>query len=747
MDVTIVIPTKNGGELFNKVLDAIENQKTEYSYEVICVDSGSTDQTKEYVKKHNYSLYEIAPEEFGHGKTRNFGASKGTGEFIIFITQDALPVNDMWLQNFITAMKQDKEIAGGFGRHLPYPDCNLLDKRDITAHFDGFGKENTVVTLADKPRYLVDEGYRHFLAFYSDNNSCMRRDIWEKYPYDDVDFAEDQIWARKMIERGYKKLYCNDAMVYHSHNYSLKSYYGRYYDEYKSLYVLHGYRMTRTLKEMRREMVRQILRDVAHIVRNYPVKKWLYWSYYAFRRDRYRYKAGYLAGMYHLLPESVQEYLDRHKSQQYKQIHGNRKRTDKSKLDKEFWKWVFLNPDLYASKPDPQSSVDVKLDDSTFDSRNDVCGFYNFVMKGEKTPFSKEDYLAYKEDAITVNWVIPEMGPGSGGHINIFRFVTNLYRMGLRHRIYIMDPVRLTTDQMARDFMEKYFDFHYPDIEIHVNAWEMKFAHATIATSWQTAYCVRDFDNTISKFYFVQDFEPYFYAMGSEYVFAENTYKLGFRGITAGDWLKDKLHEEYGMQTDSFGFSYDNEIYKPVEKRDDVKRVFFYARPVTPRRDFELGLMALTKLAEYIPDVEVVFAGWDVSQYKIDFNYQNLGIVDVAKLSDIYGQCDVCLVLSNTNLSLLPLEVMASNSVAMCSKGANSSWLVNEENSIMVDFDPDVIAETLAYYLNHPHELATIREKGKVFANATSWEQEAKKVKAAIEKGVYEDEKNISAGR
>ena len=110
----------------------------------------------------------------------------------------------------------------------------------------------------------------------------------------------------------------------------------------------------------------------------------------------------------------------------------------------------------------------------------------------------------------------------------------------------------------------------------------MKFAHATVATSWTTAYYVRKFQNTISKFYFVQDFEPHFYAHGSEYEFAENTYKMGFRGITAGDWLRDIMRNEYGMQADSFHFSYDDKVYQPKEKQDNEKRVFFYA-PRLPR--------------------------------------------------------------------------------------------------------------------------------------------------------------------
>lgn len=118
MDASIVIPVKNGGELLDRVLEKVFEQKTKYEYEVICVDSGSSDNTIEIVKKYPCRLYQIAPQEFGHGKTRNYGASKGTGEFIVFITQDALPANEYWLENLIDAMKVDDEVVGGFGRHL-----------------------------------------------------------------------------------------------------------------------------------------------------------------------------------------------------------------------------------------------------------------------------------------------------------------------------------------------------------------------------------------------------------------------------------------------------------------------------------------------------------------------------------------------------------------------------------------------------------------------------------------------------
>ena len=367
---------------------------------------------------------------------------------------------------------------------------------------------------------------------------------------------------------------------------------------------------------------------------------------------------------------------------------------------------------------------------------------YNYIVDETVVPLNQKEHDAHKEDKVKIlNWIIPEMGEGSGGHLNIFRFISHLENMGFHSRIYLFKSPNYRDNQSVKEFLRK----HFPILDERVEAyWDVKcakFAHATIATSWQTAYFVKNFNNTISKFYFVQDYEPFFYAHGSEYEFAKNTYTFDFRGITAGDWLKDKLASDFGMRTDSFGFSYDKELYTPLKKKNSTKRVFFYARPVTPRRDFELGLLALDLLCQKMPEVEVVFAGWDVSNFDIPFTHKNLGIVSVDQLSKVYSQCDLCLIISNTNLSLLPLEVMASNSVAVCPKGANSTWLVNEENSVLVEYDPRNIADTLEYYLTTPEKLKEIRKKGLEFARSTSWEAEAAKVADALMKGIAEDGK------
>ncbi len=321
MDATIVIPTKNGGEKLRRVLDAVFAQKTEFLYEVICVDSGSTDNTLEILESFPCTVVKIPPEDFGHGKTRNYGAGLGLGEFILFLTQDAMPANDEWLNNFLLAMKSDSEIAGGFGIHLPYPDCNIFDKRDLAVHFANFGSDNTVFTLTDTERYKNEEGYRHFLAFFSDNNSCLRRSMWEKFPYPDVNFAEDQIWARQIIELGYKKLYCPFAAVYHSHNYSLKEYWQRYFDEFKSLYELHGYIIVPHWYLTVPAAIKHFISDVKYLRTVQLTKKEkIYWAHYSLWRNMARYIAGFVGGKYHAFSAKGKKFADKLFSQQLRQI-------------------------------------------------------------------------------------------------------------------------------------------------------------------------------------------------------------------------------------------------------------------------------------------------------------------------------------------------------------------------------------------------------------------------------------------
>lgn len=222
---SVVIPTLNAGPLFDRVLAAATQQRAPWNFEILVIDSGSTDETLEIIAKYpEVRLHQIDKKDFNHGDTRNLGVELTNGEFIAFLTHDALPANNRWLFNLVTSIEHYPDAAGAFGKHLPWPDASPFTKRDLNAHFEMMASQPLYVDRdTNKIRYRKkDPQWMQFLHFYSDNNSCLRRSVWEKIPYRRTKFGEDQLWAYDIIRAGYGKVYAHRAVVFHSHDFQPK---------------------------------------------------------------------------------------------------------------------------------------------------------------------------------------------------------------------------------------------------------------------------------------------------------------------------------------------------------------------------------------------------------------------------------------------------------------------------------------------------------------------------------------------
>ncbi|HIA51258.1 MAG TPA: glycosyltransferase family 2 protein [Candidatus Melainabacteria bacterium] len=243
MKACVVIPTKNGGALFERVLRQTFSQVTGFPFEVLIVDSGSTDQTVSLARSSKARLLSIRPEEFQHGDTRNFAVSQTDAEFVAFLTHDALPANKFWLRNLVLKMELHTDVAGAFGRHRAYPECDPFTTDELERLFDHLKELDPVQKIEDAERYASDVSYRQLLHFFSNNNSCLRRSVWEKLPFPSVNFAEDQAWAQKVIEAGYAKVYADDAVVYHSHSFNTVETFRRAFDESRAMRELFDYQL------------------------------------------------------------------------------------------------------------------------------------------------------------------------------------------------------------------------------------------------------------------------------------------------------------------------------------------------------------------------------------------------------------------------------------------------------------------------------------------------------------------------
>lgn len=326
----------------------------------------------------------------------------------------------------------------------------------------------------------------------------------------------------------------------------------------------------------------------------------------------------------------------------------------------------------------------------------------------------------------SLTWFIPPVGRGSGGHLNIFRFIRMLEERGFDCRIVVChEPRPVSAATIRREIAEWFFPLNAP-VFLHPQE-EIPASHVAIATGWQTAYSVRAFRGYRQAFYFVQDYEPWFQGVGSIAAFAEDTYHFGFPAITAGDWLSGLLAEKYGMRTFPVGFGVDHELYYPRPKAPGQpdKHVFFYARPPTERRGFELGMLALQRLNELLPDITVHFAGWPMDRYRIPFRYVDHGILPLEELPGLYSQCDAALVFSFSNVSLLPLEIMACGCPVVSNRGANVEWLLRPDNAMLVAATPDAVAEGLSRLLTDNALSKRYRDVGFALSRSSDWVNEA----------------------
>jgi glycosyltransferase involved in cell wall biosynthesis len=346
----------------------------------------------------------------------------------------------------------------------------------------------------------------------------------------------------------------------------------------------------------------------------------------------------------------------------------------------------------------------------------------DFIDNPYKAPAKKS-----RKGGLKIGWVLSPVSHGSGGQNTIVRFSRFLQQQGHDVTFYIYEGIQSQSASEAKKILKESFKF---DVRVLPIA-QYEESDAVFATGWETAYPVFNINTKAFKFYFVQDYEPLFYGLGSMAVLAKNTYKFGFYGVTAGKWLTKQV-SEFGMDADYFDFGVDLDIYKAPSTNQKKKKICFYARPVTERRAFELGVIALDIFHRKHPDYEIEFFGWDVSDYKIPFPYTNRGILSHKELAELYQESVACLVLSLTNVSLLPFELLAAGCIPVMNEGDNNSMVLGENKYITYTGDsPIELAKGLVSVVTNPkvEKTATAAVES---VNGKSWEDSYKKVERII---------------
>jgi len=229
--VSIILPVKNGGSKLRELLPAIVGQRTRDLVEIIAVDSGSSDDSVDLLRKDDATVISIDPRSFNHGLTRNLATQHARGNVFVFLNQSTLPADEKWLAQLIAPFDADPSLAAVCGRVLPRTDADLLTARDIARNVNA-STERMITAISDPDRYraLKREELRRFVNFHT-LSAAIRAEVFRKIPFRDAAFAEDLIWGKEALEAGLRIQFEPSSVAFHSHNYSALDILRRNFDD------------------------------------------------------------------------------------------------------------------------------------------------------------------------------------------------------------------------------------------------------------------------------------------------------------------------------------------------------------------------------------------------------------------------------------------------------------------------------------------------------------------------------------
>jgi rhamnosyltransferase len=240
--VSIVLPTRNGAATLPQLLDAIARQRVDYPFELVVVDSSSTDTSAELLRARADCFVSIPPDAFDHGATRNLAIERSRGELIVLTVQDALPVSDCWLDALTAPLREDASLAGVFARQAPRRDASGVTRRHLERWAGAAQSPRTMAVGSEAEYHALPPADRLALCTFDNVCSCIRRSVWLAHPFRPTPIAEDLEWARDVLLAGHRLAYVPAAVVIHSHERPVAYEFERTRLLHRRLYELFGVR-------------------------------------------------------------------------------------------------------------------------------------------------------------------------------------------------------------------------------------------------------------------------------------------------------------------------------------------------------------------------------------------------------------------------------------------------------------------------------------------------------------------------
>lgn len=331
---------------------------------------------------------------------------------------------------------------------------------------------------------------------------------------------------------------------------------------------------------------------------------------------------------------------------------------------------------------------------------------------------------------LRIAWLCIPPGPGSGGHTTLFRMVQELEKRGHLCTILLYNR---HGSELAYDagIIRRHWPWLRAEIR-HVRP-RIEGYDVTVASSWETAHVLATRGTEAQhRFYFVQDFEPYFYPRGSMYALAEDTYRFGFRHIAVGHMVQHLIEQEIGATSIVAPFGCDTGVYR-LENPGPRTGVAFFTRPDVDRRGFLLAKLALAEFHARHPEQLITTYGDRLENWNVP--HVHAGKLTPFDLNKLYNQSVAGLAMSFTNVSLVPEEMLAAGMTPVVNDSPLARMGLRNSHVSWANPTPSGIAAALCRAVEEPPSAARMAEMaGSVRAG---WEPAQRTVGDQIERAAY----------
>lgn len=342
-----------------------------------------------------------------------------------------------------------------------------------------------------------------------------------------------------------------------------------------------------------------------------------------------------------------------------------------------------------------------------------------------------EPFALRRGTPLRIGWLTTPPSLGSGGHTTMFRMVAALEKAG--HKCVIILYDRYGGDPVRQEAVIR---AGWPWIEADVRSVSSGFARldGCVATSWLTAHVLATrCALPMRRFYFVQDYEPFFYPRGSEYSLAEDTYRFGYHCIAVGHMVGDLLRAEFGVESTIAEFGCDTDVYRLTNK-SNRSGVVFYTKPEVPRRGYRLGVEALTEFSRRHPEQEIHVFGANLGH--LPFSATRHDRLTPDGLNDLYNKTIAGFAMSFTNISLVAEEMLAAGTIPVVNDAVYARADLPNGFARWAPATPGGLADALCELVEHP-DVSSRASAAAASVEGANWEPAQEALVSVVEREIY----------